>query len=222
MSNCVLVIGQSGSGKSTSIRNLEPSSTFIINVLDKPLPFRNFKKNYPLMTKENKKGNYYASDNWANIIKCVEMVDKERPEITTLILDDWQYIIAHEFMRRVSEKGYDKFAEMGLHGWSVMNACLKTRDNLTSFILAHSEVDNVGKSKLKTIGKMLDEKMTLEGIFTAVLHARVVDGDYLFQTQTDNEYLAKTPMGLFDDLLIPNDLVSVKQEIEAYFNNEDN
>src|SRR6185295_1388591 len=183
MSNTVLVIGQSGSGKSTALRNLDPQSTFIINVLDKPLPFRAFKKNYHLYTKDR-----------AHVVRCIEMVNKERPDITTLVIDDWQYILAYEFMRRVSEKGFDKFSELANHGWSTINACLGTRPTLTNFILAHSDVDSTGRSKCKTIGKMLDEKITIEGLFTTVLHSRVVDGEYLFQTQYDGEFLAKSPM----------------------------
>jgi hypothetical protein len=221
MSNTVLVIGQSGSGKSTSLRNLDPKSTFIINVLDKALPFRSYKKNYKAVTKENKDGNYFAANDWSHVVRCINMVDKERPDITTLIIDDWQYILAYEFMRRVSEKGFDKFSELANHGWSTINACMTTRPSLTCFILAHSEMDNTGRSKCKTIGKMLDEKITIEGLFTTVLHSRVVDGEYLFQTQYDGEYLAKSPMGMFDQHLIPNDLLVVKQEIENYFNEEE-
>ncbi len=218
MSNSVLVIGQSGSGKSTSLRNLDPLSTFIINVLDKPLPFRSFKKNYTPVTKENKTGNYFSSDDWNHIIRCIEMVSKERPEITTLIIDDWQYVLAYEFMRRVGEKGYDKFSELAMHGWSTINACMKTRPDLTCFVLAHSETDSNGKTKCKTIGKMLDEKITIEGLFTTVLHSRVIDREYFFQTQYDGEHLAKSPIGLFDDDLIPNDLLTVKNALETYFN----
>lgn len=225
MSNTVLVIGQSGSGKSTSLRNLDPKTTFIINVLDKPLPFKAFRKNYQVITKENKKGNYYTTDDWSNVVKCIEMVNKERPEITTLIIDDWQYILAHEFMRRsmnTEEKNqYQKFTDIALHGWSTINACLGTRPTLTNFVLAHSDVDSTGRSKCKTIGKMLDEKITIEGLFTTVLHSRVVNGEYKFQTQYDGEFLAKSPMGMFEEHLIPNDLVSVKNAVENYFNDEE-
>jgi hypothetical protein len=221
MSNTVLIIGQSGSGKSTSLRHLDPKTTFVINVLDKPLPFKAFRKNYQPCTKQHKQGNYYTTDDWLQVVKCIEMVNKERPEVTTLIIDDWQYILAHEFMRRVSEKGFDKFSELANHGWSTINACLGTRPTLTNFILAHSDVDSTGRSKCKTIGKMLDEKITIEGLFTTVLHSRVVDGEYKFQTQYDGEFLAKSPMGMFEDHLIPNDLVSVKDAVENYFNDEE-
>jgi hypothetical protein len=216
VSNTVLVIGQSGSGKSTSLRNLDPKTTFIINVLDKPLPFRAFKKNYNSASK-----NYYTTNDWAKVVNCIERVNKEREDITTLVIDDWQYILAYEFMRRVSEKGFDKFSELANHGWSTINACLGTRPSLTNFILAHSDVDSTGRSKCKTIGKMLDEKITIEGLFTTVLHSRVVDGDYMFQTQYDGEFLAKSPMGMFEEFLIPNDLLAVKGAVENYFNDEE-
>jgi hypothetical protein len=219
MSNTVLVIGQSGSGKSTALRNLDPKTTFIINVLDKPLPFRGFKKGYKPVTKENKKGNYFATTDWAHVVRCIEMVNKERPDITTLVIDDWQYILSYEFIRRASEKGFDKFSDLANHGWSTMNACTTgTRASLTTFILAHSDLDQTGRSKLKTIGKMLDEKITLEGLFTTVLHSRIVDGEYKFQTQDDGDFLAKSPIGMFEEHLIPNDFVAVKEAVENYFN----
>lgn len=216
MSNTVLVIGQSGSGKSTSLRHLDPKTTFIINVLDKPLPFRGFKKNYNSAAR-----NYYTTNDWAKVVNCIERVNKERDDITTLVIDDWQYILAYEFMRRVSEKGFDKFSELANHGWSTINACLGTRPTLTNFILSHSDVDSTGRSKCKTIGKMLDEKITIEGLFTTVLHSRVVDGAYMFQTQYDGEFLAKSPMGMFEEHLIPNDLLTVKSAVENYFDDEE-
>lgn len=227
MSNTILIIGQSGSGKSTSARTLDPNSTFIINVLDKPLPFRSFKKDYSMVTAVkddtgNKTGvttgNYYAADDWSLVVKCIEMVNKTRPDITTLIIDDWQYILAYEFIRRVSEKGYDKFSDLASHGWQTINACTNTRADLTCFILAHSDLDSTGFAKCKTIGKLLEEKITIEGLFTTVLHSRVVDGNYYFQTNYDGEYLAKSPMGMFEEMFIPNDLASVKKAIENYYN----
>lgn len=230
MSNTVLIIGQSGSGKSTSLRNLDPKTTFIINVLDKQLPFKGYKKNYiPIQSVKDEQGNktrdtignYYASDDWCDIIKTIRLINEKRLDIKTLVIDDWQYILSYEFMRRVSEKGFDKFSEMANHGWSTIDTCMRTRQDLTCFILAHSDVDSTGRSKCKTIGKMLDEKITIEGLFTTVLHSRVSDGEYMFQTQYDGEFLAKSPMGMFNEMLIPNDLLSVKNAIENYFNEEE-
>lgn len=222
MSNTILVIGQSGTGKSTSLRNLDEKTTFIINVLDKPLPFKGYKKKYKMIKSwDDKEGNYFTTNNWEKIIKCIKSVNALRPEITTLVIDDWQYILAMEFMSRVAEKGYDKFSELANHGWQTINACMSTRPNLTCVLLAHSDQDANGRAKIKTIGKLLDEKITLEGLFTIVLHSRLIDGQYLFQTQCDNEYLAKSPMGMFNDLLIPNDLVNVKNAVEAYYNDNE-
>jgi hypothetical protein len=222
MSNTVLIIGQSGSGKSTSLRTLDPASTFIINVLDKPLPFKGFKKGYIPVTKENKLGNYFTTHDWTTVVRCIDMVNKEREDITTLIIDDWQYILSYEFIKRATEKGYDKFSEFAHHGWATMNACTTgLRSSLTAFILAHTDIDQNGRSKLKTIGKMLDEKITLEGLFTTVLHSRIIDGQYLFQTQDNGDFLAKSPIGLFEELLIPNDLLVVKNAVESYFNEEE-
>ena len=222
MSNTVLIIGQSGSGKSTSLRTLDPKSTFIINVLDKPLPFRGFKKLYVPVSKENKAGNYFSTHDWNTVIRCIEMVNKERPEITTLIIDDWQYILSYEFIKRATEKGFEKFSELAHHGWATMNTCTTgTRPSLTTFIMAHSDMDVTGRSKLKTIGKMLDEKITLEGLFTTVLHSRIVDGNHVFQTKDDGDYLAKSPIDMFEEFLIPNDLLAVKQAVESYYNDEE-
>ena len=219
MSNTVLIIGQSGSGKSTAVRTLDAKSTFIINVLDKPLPFRGFKNNYKPVTKENMTGNYFTTHDWSTVVRCIEMVNKEREDITTLIIDDWQYILSYEFIKRATEKGFEKFSELAHHGWATMNTCTTgTRPSLTTFILAHSDMDQTGRSKLKTIGKMLDEKITLEGLFTTVLHSRIVDDQYLFQTQDDGDFLAKSPIEMFEEFLIPNDLLLVKRAVESYYN----
>lgn len=221
MSNTVLVIGESGSGKSTSMRNLNPKTTFIINVIGKNLPFRGYKKNYKkIIGWDDVEGNYFCSDDWAKIVKCIQVVDKNRPEITTLILDDWQYIMSYEYMRRMHEKTsvYDKFAEFAYHGWSTINSLKSTRDDITSFVLSHNEVDTDGISKLKTMGKLLKEKLTIEGIFEAILHTHVSNGEYFFQTQTDENSIARSNIGVFDNKLIPNDLLIVKNAVESYYN----
>lgn len=221
MSNTVLIIGQSGTGKSSSIRTLNPKSTFIISVLDKPLPFKKARTSYTLLKSgDDKEGNYYISDNWQNIIKCIQFVDKQRDDITTLIIDDVQYLMANEYMRRALEKGFDRFSEIAQHFWLVINALLNTRRDLTCFALSHSDLDSHGVAKCKTIGKMLDEKITIEGMFTVLLHARVVDGQYVFQTQFDGEHLAKSPIDMFEDALVPNDLKIIKQQVESYYQEE--
>lgn len=218
MSNATLIIGQSGTGKSTSIRNLDPKSTFIINVLDKPLPIKAYKKNYtPIDGWSDKNGNYFSSDDHQRILRCIKMINEERKEISVLIIDDWQYILCNEFMKRASERGFDRFTDIAQHAWLTINAIINTREDLMCFVLSHSESDNQGRMKCKTIGKMLDEKITVEGLFTIVLHAKVMDGNYKFLTQNDGEYIAKSPMGMFEDKYIDNDLSIIADHIKNYY-----
>lgn len=218
MGNSTLVIGASGTGKSTSIRTLDPSSTFIINVLDKALPFRGYRVNYKAISSwKDESGNYLSTDEWSRIITCINYINKTRPDIKTLVLDDWQYVMANEFMRRVSEKGFEKFSELGAHSWEIFNALGSTRDDLTCFTMAHNDIDQNGRSKCKTIGKLLDEKITIEGMFTVVLHTMVSDNQYKFLTQNDGLHIAKSPLGMFTDLLIDNDLQLVSDKIKQYY-----
>jgi len=213
MSNTVLIIGQSGSGKSTSLRNLDPKSTFIISVLDKPLPFKGYKKLY---SKENK--NFYCSDNYKSIIEYIGAINERRKDITTLVIDDAHFLMANEFMNRACEKGFDKFSEMAQHMWQVMCAITTARNDLTCFVLSHSEIDSAGISKPKTVGKMLDDKITLEAMVTVCMHTMVKDGEYKFLTQNDGSHVCKSPIGMFEEGLIDNDLLIVKEKIENYFN----
>ena len=221
MSNIMLVIGESGSGKSTSIRNLDPKETFILNVLDKPLPFKGYKKHYlPIKSWEDKEGNYLASDDFDRIIKCIRVISNNRPDIKTLILDDWQYTMCNEFMRRASEKGYEKFTEIGKNAWSIVKELTVCREDLDCFVLSHNDTDNFGRSRCKSIGKMLDDKITIEGMFTTVLHTVVMDGQYKFLTQVDASHTAKSPMGMFEDRYIDNDLSIVKDAMFHYYNED--
>ncbi|HWW39655.1 ATP-binding protein [Pedobacter sp.] len=213
MSNTVLVIGESGSGKSTSIRNLDPKSTFIISILDKPLPFKGYKKSY---NEENK--NFYCSDDYNAIIAYIRAINERRPDITTLIIDDAHFLMANEFMNRACEKGFDRFSEIAQHMWQVMCAITSSRDDLTCFVLSHSEIDNTGISKPKTVGKLLDDKITLQAMVTVCLHTKVRDGQYQFLTQNDGSHVCKAPMDMFEGLLIPNDLLLVKNAVENYYN----
>ena len=215
MSNTTLVLGVSGSGKSTSIRNLDPATTYIISILGKPLPFKGYKKRF-----NEEKKNYFITDDYRKVLGLINAVNTRRPEVTTLIIDDFQYLMANEFMNRCLEKGYDKYSELANHTWSVIKALTDTRDDLHCFVLTHSEIDQQGNTKVKTIGKMLDNKITLEGMFTCVLHSLVMDGEFKFLTQHTGVNLAKSPLGLFDSQFIDNDLQFVKEKMHAYFNEE--
>ncbi|MDE9448107.1 ATP-binding protein, partial [Xenorhabdus bovienii] len=140
---------------------------------------------------------------------------------TTIIVDDFQYLMANEFMRRSEEKSFDKFTEIGSHAWNVIdNAIRQTPDNLRIYFLSHTEETQIGKVKMKTIGKMLDEKITVEGMFTIVLKTLVKDGQYFFTTQNSGFDTVKSPMGLFDSFEIENDLKAVDDAICEYYNLE--
>lgn len=221
MSNTSLIIGESGTGKSTSIRNLDPKTTFIINVLNKPLPFRGYKKQYKLVAANGLTGNYYASDVYQNIETVIKKINAIRPEIETLIIDDFQYLMANEFMNRALERGYDKFSEIGKHAHDLLKLLPTLRDDLDIFILTHSESNDQGKMKIKTIGKMLDEKITIEGMYAMVLQTEQMNGEYTFITQGDARHIAKSPMGMFEERNIPNDLLYVKEQMRLYYDADD-
>jgi hypothetical protein len=120
-------------------------------------------------------------------------------------------------MRRAKETGFTKFTEIGQHTWQLINHLMKCRDDLTCFVLSHSDTGSDGKIKCKTIGRMLEEKVTLEGMFTTVFHTAIIDSKYKFITQYDGTHIAKSPMGMFDDKYIDNDLLFVKEKINDYF-----
>jgi len=232
MSSLLCVVGNSGSGKSTSLRNLDPKSTFIINVAGKPLPIKGFKKNYPVLKQnpDTKKfeGNLYNTSDVSKIAQILKIIDKTRPEIETVIIEDCQYIMAFEAMDRSSEKGYEKFTQIASNFYSVLKEAMNMREDLNVCILTHSE--NIGDAlnpnyKIKTIGKMIDSMITVEGLFTYVLFTSIIkntDGlsEYKFITQSDGTTTAKTPMGCFDELLIDNDLKFVLEQIKKYNSEE--
>lgn len=218
MSNTSIIMGESGTGKSTSIRNLDPKETFIINVMNKPLPFRGYKQHYSRVSPDGATGNYYSSDNYDHITIVINKINARRPDIKTLIIDDFQYLMAGEFMARALERGYDKFSEIGKHAYDLLKMLPSLREDLDVFILTHSEANEAGKMKIKTIGKMLDEKITIEGMYSMVLQTELMNGNYSFITQGDARHIAKSPMGMFEERSIPNDLAFVKQKMSSYYN----
>lgn len=207
MSTATLVIGESGTGKSTSLRNMNPAETLLIQSVKKPLPFRanNWKP-----VKDG--GNVLVTDNSAQI--CAAMTKTRRKVI---VIDDWQYILANEYMRRSEERGYDKFSDIGRHAWDILNTASALPDDVRVYILGHTQSDDAGRIKVKTIGKVLDEKITVEGLFSIVLRTVVQNGNYFFSTQNNGQDTVKSPIGLFDSEFIENDLNLVDQLICNYY-----
>lgn len=227
MANSVLVIAESGSGKSTSIRNLNPKETVIINIANKPLPFKGWKSKYTILDKTNPDGNLINVSSGPGVYKAMQHVSEKMPHIKQLVVDDWQYMSSFEYFDKANEKGYDKFTQIAANLAQVAKLPKDLREDLTIFFLTHSEestdVNGNRKVKAKTVGKMIDNALTLEGLFSIVLFGRVNKQDdgslhYGFDTQTNGENTCKSPMGMFEDTFIPNDLAIVRDAIFAYEN----
>jgi len=224
MAQSVLVIADSGTGKSTAIRTLDPKETFIINIANKPLPFKGWKKNYVNISKDNPKGNMTSASSAAGIVKAMQHVNDKMSHIKTLIIDDWQYMSSFEYFDRANEKGYEKFTQIAANLAMVAKMPKDMREDLTIFFLTHSEdtVDGNGnrKVKAKTIGKMIDNTLTLEGLFSIVLFGRVKKTEegleYGFDTVNNGENTCKAPMDMFENPFIDNDLQLVKNCIAEY------
>lgn len=227
MATGVLIVAESASGKSTAIATLDPKETFIINVANKDLPFKGWKSKYTIWSQQNMAGNMYNKATPANIEACIKYVAEKRPEIKTLIVDDFQYMSSFEFFDRVDEKGYEKFTQIGAALARIARMPKDLRDDLQVYFLTHAEesTDMEGKKKFKakTIGKMVDEKLTLEGLFSVVLFGKAKkdkDGTmrYVFETQNNGDNTCKSPREMFPTFEIPNDLSIVRQAIIDYEN----
>jgi hypothetical protein len=196
----VLIIGESGSGKSASMRNFKESELQIINVARKPLPFRS-------------KHEMFNSDSYSDIDVKLKGTSKK-----SIVIDDCQYLMANEFMRRAKETGFQKFTDIAQNYWSLIQTVIvDLPDDVIVYFLGHIERDQLGHEKFKTIGKMLDEKITIEGLYTIVLKAYGKDGKYLFSTQTNGLDPAKSPMDMFTSFEISNDLNFVDSTIREFY-----
>ena len=209
MSTPVLVIAESGAGKSASLRNFDPTKTLLIQSIPKPLPFRN--PDWKVFDAETKTGNIFVTDHASKIMELMQGTKRK-----IIVIDDFQYILADELMRRYTEKGYDKFSEIGYNGWRIATIAAQLPADVRVYILAHSHTDENGKTKVKTPGKLLDTH-SVEGMFTIVMKAIVVNGEYLFTTRTSGSDTVKTPMGMFEEDMIPNDLAAVDEAIIKYY-----
>lgn len=197
----VMILGQSGTGKSYSMKNFNEDEICLISVQKSLLPFRK-KFNETILT-----------DSYTEIIDTMKKTTKK-----VIVIDDTQYLMSNEFMRRASEKGYDKFTDIALNFW---NLVVQEVNNLPSdvivYLLCHTATDENGIEKMKTIGKMIDEKITPEGLFTIVLKTAVSDGQYYFITQNNGKDTVKSPEEMFSTYAINNDLKYVDEKIRNYY-----
>lgn len=196
----VLILGESGSGKSASLRNFDPEQVGIFNVAGKPLPFR-------------KKMKVVNNATYQTIYKSLA-----RGGLKSYVIDDSQYLLAFEFFDRAKEKGYDKFTDIALNFRGLIQFVItQTPPDCIVYFLHHVEEGNSGNLKAKTIGKMLDEKLTVEGLFSIVLLCRAAKDRHYFLTQSEGISTAKSPMEMFE-AEIDNDLALVDAAIRDYWN----
>lgn len=210
----VLVIGRSGSGKTYSLKNFSSDELGIISVEKGRLPFKSDLK-VARIPKDFGAGINSAAQLNAAKYAWVEMIIR-RSKAKSIVIDDSQYLMVNELFDRAAEKGYDKFTDMAAKFRNLIHFIndLEEDDKIVYF-LHHSEADTDGREKVKTIGKMLDEKLTIEGCFDIVIYCQ----DHKFYTQGNGQSTAKTPEGMFD-LEIPNDLKAVDTAIREYYGME--
>jgi AAA15 family ATPase/GTPase len=221
-SKLIAVVGATGSGKSTSIKSLDPKETFIINVARKELPFKGSAKLY---NAENK--NYLEIDDALGILKALQSISERGPHIKQVILEDSNYIMGFNMVKKATETGYTKFSIMAKDMVTLLTEARKLRDDLKIFYFSHPEsVEDEGaivSYKMKTAGKLLDSQIVLEGLFTVALYTHVDEDKngettYEFVTNRWKKYPAKSPDGMFEAVRIPNNLQDVCDRINDYYN----
>lgn len=218
MATVIGIMGESGSGKTTSLRNLDPKSTFIIDADGKGLSWRGWMRDYNI---DNK--NYCRTDDQNRIMAYLSSINAGAPHIKVVVIDTLNGIMVADEWRRRKEKGFDKWADLAWAVWDIVNFVLTMRDDLTIVLTAHvqTESDDNGRvhSRIKTSGKKLD-KMQIETKLQALLWAkRDGNGEYVFEVHANNS-TAKTPMGLYDVETVPNDATQVINDIRDYFGQE--
>ncbi len=205
MAEKILIMGESGTGKSTSIRNCDPSITAIVNPVGKPLPFRGSKSFATL-------NGVTDSDKICNFMKEQAFAGKK-----IIIVDDFQYILAIPYMSRIKETGWDKYNDFGANYFSIIDVCNDLPEDVCVYYLTHCETLENGLTTVKLIGKLLREKITVEGLFTIVLRTGTSEGKYYFFTQNNGKDTVKSPLGMFDSFSIDNDLKYVDDKIRNYY-----
>lgn len=213
MSKVIAVMGESGAGKTTSMRNLDHKTTMYIDCDKKGLSWKGWKQQYNI---ENK--NYLCSDKVGLVANMLDRVNKDMPHIKTVVVDTINGLMVADEMRRMKEKGYDKWIELAAYVWDLVDKALTLRDDLVVIFIAHSQTEREESgymfTRMKTSGKKL-EKICLESKFTTVLLAKCVDGHHVFETHSNNS-TAKTPLDAFKQDDIDNDIVKVLKVLEEY------
>lgn len=214
MSKSIMIMGESGSGKTTSMRNLNPKETFFFDADKKGLSWKGWKEQY---NSENK--NYIATSDVPTIMNLLSKISNEQPQIKVVVIDTLNAIMIDDEFNRMREKGYDKWQELAYSIYGIVNMCNVLRNDLTCILIMHSQTErdeNTGEkfTRAKTSGRKLD-KIVIESKLTSVLLARCVDGKYIFETKNNNS-TCKTPLGAFEQDTIENDIVKVLDALKDF------
>lgn len=199
MAVLVMIYGQSGTGKSTSLRNFTNDEVAVINVSGKPLPFRS-------------KLTTYDTDSYAKISSALGKIERK-----SIVIDDATYLMVNEFMRTAKVTGYQKYTDMAVNFNSLVAQASQLANDKIVYFLGHSDLKDDGTEHFKTIGKMLDNYVTVEGKFTIVLKTVVQDGKYYFSTHNSGQDTVKSPLGMFAENYVDNDLKAVDAIIREYY-----
>ena len=204
MATAVLIMGESGSGKSASLRNFAPNEISVFNVTNKPLPFKQGKTKIPKIDNAT----------YTDIANALA-----NPNKRAYVIDDAGYLLSFEMFKRANETGYSKFTDMAKNFFDMLDFInTKLPNDIIVYITMHTEDDSeMHKTKAKTIGKMIDQNLNLEGLFTIVLRAMQTEEGYKFITRDDRVSTAKSPMGMFESDKIDNDLKEVDRIIREYY-----
>ena len=213
MSKVIGIMGESGSGKTTSMRNLDPKTTYYIDCDKKGLSWKGWREQY---NTENQ--NYWTTDYVQIVRTIIEKVNEKAPHVKTIVIDTLNGIMVADEVRRMKEKGYDKWQDLAQCVWTLLDELYSFRNDLTIIVICHSQTqkedDGYTFTRIKTSGKKLD-KLNIESKLTTVLYATCKDGRYIFKTHSDNS-TAKTPMGAFEEDEIDNDITLVLEALKDY------
>ena len=221
-SKLIGIVGPTGTGKSTSIKHLDPKETYIINVAKKELPFKGADKLY---NADNK--NYKEIDDANEITRWLKTISEKAPHIKNIVIEDSNYIMGFNLMEKATETGFTKFTLMARDMVDLFRTARKLRDDLKVFYFTHPEtVEDGGEIigyKIKTAGKMIDSQIGLEGLLTICLYTHVEEtkdgaSNYYFVTNKFRKYPAKSPDGMFTEIKVPNNLKLVSDTIDEYYN----
>ena len=221
-SKLIGIVGSTGTGKSTSVKHLDPKETYIINVAKKELPFKGAEKLYNAESK-----NYKEVDDANEITRLLRTISEKAPHIKNIIIEDSNYIMGFNMLARATEVGFTKFTIMAKDMVELFREARRLRDDLKVFYFTHPEtIEDSGEIigyKIKTAGKLIDNQIVLEGLLTICLYTHVEESKdgtatYNFVTNRFKKYPAKSPDGMFADIRIPNNLQQVVNSIDEYYN----